>query len=613
MTALMTKIDTGANKLVPPEAPLAMPTQNLSRWRGPRARLSGPASTFARIFVFTAAAATTGYATWEMFNVVGQETATTLQIALVILFGLTFLWIALAAATASLGFLAIVWRKGRPKMPQKFRGLSGRTAVVLPIYHEEITSTFGTIQTMATALIRAGQAEHFDFFVLSDSKDPETMGREYEAAKQLRSQLGGSISLYYRQRMNNEGRKAGNIADFVRRWGAAYDFMIVLDADSYMSAQAMIALVMAMEEDLQAGLIQTAPRLYGGSTLFARVQQFATATYGPVLAAGLASWQGKEGNYWGHNAIIRVKAFANACGLPDLAGRRPFGGHIMSHDFVEAALLRRAGFSVYMRPDIDGSYEGTPPTLAEHAARDRRWAQGNLQHAKVVPAASLHWISRFHLMNGIMSYLASPLWLLFLVAGLILSWEATTIPPDYFPEDFSLFPSWPRFDAQRAYALLGFSVLVLLAPKILAVSAILMDRSKRLGAGGILPVIHSALWETLLSALLAPILMLMQTRFVTEILLGRDAGWVPQQRHGRRAEFSPVFRRHWGHTAAGVLLSIGTFSISLQVWLWLIPVWLGLVLAIPIALLTSSRDAGGVARRLCLFLVPEEAAEDRDD
>ena len=607
----MTVSDLISTDLLPPEAPLAMPEQDFSQWRGGRPPVLSPWRTrAARLFVFVATALLVGFGTWQMYQVVGQSSATTLQILLVALFALTFCWIALAAVTALLGFGAtLMGRRGSKRTSESSMPLSTRIAIIMPIYNEDTDEVFSLLTRMAQELAATGQARHFDLFVLSDSTDAAKLKSEREAAIRLQSKLKGGIDVYYRKRLGNEGKKAGNVADFVRRWGGAYDFMIVLDADSYMTAESILALAAAMEADPEAGLIQTVPQLTNGETLFARIQQFATATYGPLLAAGLALWHGRDSNYWGHNAIIRIKAFAEVCGLPKLGGGPPFGGHILSHDFVEAALLRRGGYAVYMRRDIGGSYEGTPPTLAAHAARDRRWAQGNLQHGKVVPAAGLHWMSRFHMINGIMSYLASPLWLMFLITGIGLSWVAVTVPPDYFPSDFALYPTWPRFDARQAFLLLGVSALVLLTPKLLAWLVILADPRKRRGAGGVLALTNSIVCETIVSALLAPVLMLMQTRFVVDIVLGRDAGWAAQQRSEEDAPIGTLVRQHLGHTLIGFALSAGTYALSIQVWLWISPIWLGLMLAIPLAMLTSRRDAGALARRARLFLIPEEIAQ----
>jgi membrane glycosyltransferase len=208
--------------------------------------------------------------------------------------------------------------------------------------------------------------------------------------------------------------------------------MLVLDADSLMTGECIVRLAIAMEADPDAGIIQTLPLIINRNTFFARLQQFAAKVYGPVIATGLSAWMGRDGNYWGHNAIIRTAAFAAHAGLPDLRGKPPLGGHILSHDFVEAALIRRAGWRVYMLPDLGGSYEESPPSLIDLAARDRRWCQGNLQHMRVITAKGLKLPSRQHFATGIMGYLASPFWLFQLIVGIALVLQTTYIRPEYF-------------------------------------------------------------------------------------------------------------------------------------------------------------------------------------
>ncbi|WP_169822984.1 glucans biosynthesis glucosyltransferase MdoH [Methyloligella halotolerans] len=597
--------------LTPPDNPLEMREQRLDQWYGsaPKTALRPSLrehTLISRIIVLMITGIVTGYGVWHMLEVVGQNDATALQYGLVALFGLSFVWIAMAMGVAVLGFLALVlridWSRG-----VKLKGeLSSRTAIIMPIYNEDVDSVFANLAKMAEEIAASGKSWHFDFFILSDTTNLSIARAEREASNRLRQKMLGRVNVYYRRRAENEGKKAGNVADFVRNWGGNYDFMLVLDADSYMTSDAIITLAEAMEADSSAGLIQSVPRLVNRNTLFARMQQFATGTYGPVVSAGLAMLQGREGNFWGHNAIIRVKAFASSCGLPVLSGKKPFGGHIMSHDFVEAALLVRAGWDVYMRPEITGSYEETPPTLTDHAARDRRWAQGNLQHSKVLPARGLHWMNRYHFMTGIMSYAASPLWLMFLVVGILLAWQASLYQPDYFPDAHALFPTWPQFDAQKAWTLLGFSAVVLLAPKVLAVTYALMNRRMRRGAGGAIPLVLSFVLETFLSALLAPILMLLQTGFIGQILFAQDSGWNPQSRDDGKVDIADVLKRYSFHTVFGLAMAALTLWISPKLFLWLLPVWLGLVLTIPIVLLTSSKIAGKIARKLRIFLIPEE-------
>ena len=326
--------------------------------------------------------------------------------------------------------------------------------------------------------------------------------------------------------------------------------MVVLDADSLMTGQALVQLVAAMEAHSDAGLIQTLPLVINRNTLFARAHQFAARLYGPIIATGLAYWHRGDSNYWGHNAIIRTKAFIDHAGLPDLPGQPPFGGHIMSHDFVEAALIRRAGWKVYLVPEITGSYEESPPSLIDFAERDRRWCQGNLQHSRIVPAAGLYWLSRLHLVMGIMSYLASPIWLLFIVLGILLALQAHFLRPAYFPKEFALFPTWPIFDPERALRLFVGTMAVLVAPKVFGYILLLKDRQTVRRCGGALRTGMSVLVEIVLSSLIAPVMMLMQSAEVVGIVTGRDAGWKAQRRDDGSIPFRAIARRHRSHTVS---------------------------------------------------------------
>ena len=357
-----------------------------------------------------------------------------------------------------------------------------RTAVVMPIYNEAPSRVFGAMQAIFEDVERTGQAHAFDFFLLSDTTDANVWIAEERAFIAMRARLP-QARFYYRRRRKNLSRKAGNIADFVTHWGGHYPHMVVLDADSLMTGEAIVGLAAAMEADPDAGIIQSQPLVINRNTMFARLQQFAARIAGPVIGAGLSAWMGRDGNYWGHNAIIRTRAFADHCGLPDLPGKPPFGGHILSHDFIEAALMRRAGYTVYMLPDLGGSYEESPPSLIDLAARDRRWCQGNLQHARIIGAKGFTLATRQHLAHGIMGYLASPLWMAQLLVGIVLVLQSHYIRPEYFTKEFSLFPAWPRFDYERALQLFELTIGILLAPKFLGLLIALMDRedAPRLG------------------------------------------------------------------------------------------------------------------------------------
>ena len=456
---------------MPGFAPLAMPAQSFRRFsRRDRRALVAPRIArppiLTRLFVFGGAFALTAYGAEQMFKVVSVGTITPLEWAMVVLFVITFSWVTLSLTASIAGFVWLLARRGRRAPPPRLRE---RTAVVMPIYNEAPSRVFGAMQAIFEDVERTGQDQAFDFFLLSDTTHANVWIAEERAFVAMRARLPHA-RLYYRRRRKNLSRKAGNIADFVTHWGGHYPHMVVLDADSLMTGEAIVGLAAAMEADPDAGIIQSLPLIVNRNTMFARLQQFAARIAGPVIGAGLNAWMGRDGNYWGHNAIIRTRAFADHCGLPDLPGKPPFGGHILSHDFVEAGLIRRAGYTVYMLPDLAGSYEESPPSLIDLATRDRRWCQGNLQHVRIIGARGFTLATRQHLAHGIMGYLVSPLWMAQLLVGIVLVLQSHYIRPEYFTADFSLFPAWPRFDYERALQLFELTIAILLAPKFLGLA-----------------------------------------------------------------------------------------------------------------------------------------------
>jgi membrane glycosyltransferase len=598
---------------LPAEAPLAMPVQALDQ--RPAARRTpttgGGGLALRRLLVIGGAVALTVAGGWQMNAVLNANGTSPLGIVVLALFVVLFAWIALALTSAIGGFLSVLAggglglgiTRGGP-LPE----LSCRTALLMPTYNESPARVISGVEAMFTALQATGRGAHFDVFILSDTTDPDIWIAEEAAFLALRERTGGQRQIFYRRRPKNTERKAGNLAEWVRRFGAAYPQMLTLDADSLMSGEAIVRLAAAMEANPGVALIQTLPVIVNGTTLFARTQQFAGRVYGPLIAQGIAWWHGSEGNYWGHNAIIRTQAFAEQAGLPVLRGRRPFGGHILSHDFVEAALMRRAGWAIHMVPALGGSFEEGPPSLTDVAIRDRRWCQGNLQHAAVLPARGLHWVSRLHLLMGIGSYVTSPLWLAFLLAGVMISLQAHFVRPEYFGAAKSLFPNWPQVDPVRAkYVFIG-TMGVLLAPKLLAYLLLLGNGPLRRGCGGALRALLSVLIETLVGGLIAPIAMLIQTTGVVSILAGRDSGWNVQRRDDGGVPFGQIWAGYWRFMAFGLLLAAAAYAVSLPLFLWMLPVLIGLVLAVPLAALTASRAIGLALRRLGLLRIAEEAA-----
>jgi membrane glycosyltransferase len=591
---------------MPARAPLDMPVQDLAR-APERAAADSPTRrvVVARFIAFGGAALLSAGGAYEMTQVVSVGGVTLLEAAMTILFALTFAWIALAATSALAGALASPARHVR--LARTGGELGARTALVMPIYHEDPAATTAALEAMARGLAEAGEAAAFEIVVLSDSTDGDAWVRETAAVERLRKALADVMPVWYRRRWSNSAKKAGNIKDFVEQWGGRYDHFIILDADSLMAPETLITLAAAMEADPGLGILQTVPVLTGGRTLFARLQQFAGRVHGPIVARGLAAWQGSDGNYWGHNAIIRTRAFAGACGLPTLSGRQPFGGPILSHDFVEAALIRRAGWRVEMTPRLGGSWEESPPSLIDAAVRDRRWAQGNLQHAKVIGARGLAPASRMHLAIGIMSYLSSPLWLLLIGFGFALSLQARLIRPEYFPDTFQLFPTWPHFDSERMIRLFVLTLLVLFLPKLMGLARALARPELRRGCGGGARLVVSFFVEVAVSALLAPIMMAIHSRQIYEILIGRDAGWERQRRAGGETSWNDAWRRHRWHMACGVTLALAAWFLSPAILAWLSPTLAGLILAAPLSRASGSERIGDALQRAGILTIPEEA------
>lgn len=599
--------DAGPFAHLPAAAPLDMPEQDFSL---PIERTVEPKRRgywVPRTAIFVGAAVLTAAFGYELFDILAFEVMTPLQFMFLILSTISFGWIALGSLSAALGFLPLF--AGEPadtiEVPDPATPLTARTALLFPVYHEDPARIAGTISAMAAELKALGRAHSFDIFILSDTRGDIDGTREAYAYQALRNDLASTIAVYYRRRLENTARKAGNISDWVRRFGDGYESFVILDGDSVMSGKTVLSLALAMERDQKAGLIQSVPRLAGGASLLQLLQQFASNTYGPAVASGLAFWHRDQGNYWGHNAIIRTKAFASAAGLPDLEGRKPFGGHIMSHDFVEAVLLQRAGWGVHMMPSLDGSYEGTPTNIVDVVTRDRRWAQGNLQHLAIVSQAGITPMGRVHLGMGAMSYLVSAVWALSLLVGIVLALQGQQMIPSYFEDARTLFPIWPIIDPGAALRLFLATIAVVLLPKVLGLM-LEWRRARATGdvAGGVRSTL-GVLYETVFSMLIAPILMITQTVGALQILAGIDSGWKAQKRDDGALSFAGAMSFARWHTAIGVLSGAIVWHVSPALFAWMSPVILGLVLTGPVSWYTS-RTAGPVSRWLLATLEDKE-------
>ncbi len=506
-----------------------------------------------RACIFTGTAAMAVAGCYEMYEVLQVGGVTILEWMVLFLFVPLFAWIAFSFMSALAGFMVLLFRirdlldiEADAPLPS----IGSRNAMLLPTYNEDPYRIMARLRAMYESVDQSGHGSGFDWFVLSDTTNPAIWIAEEKCVLRLRQDLGAN-NIYYRHRLQNTARKSGNIEDWIKRFGAGYDHMIILDADSLMTGDTIVRLVSALEKHPGVALIQTLPIIVNAKTLFARLQQFSGRLYGPLIAAGIAWWHGSEGNYWGHNAIIRVRAFAQDAGLPELPGRKPFGGHILSHDFVEAALMRRAGWAIRMVPSLGGSFEECPPTLLD-----------------------------------------------------FVSLQAQFVRPEYFPKGFSLFPKWPAQDPILAAWVFVGTMGLLIVPKLLAYILLATQSRNRKLFGGSLVVFIGLMIETLLSGLIAPVMMIFQSTAMGEILLGRDAGWQVQRRDDGEWSREQLIRKSALPTLFGVGMAASALAVSLPLMLWMAPVIIGLLLCIPIAML-SSKASHPNSR---LFRTPEETA-----
>lgn len=582
---------TDLTATMPPPAPLAHPRQDLSRrFRddGAPAGASDAGSAIWRMGMFLPAALATGALLWGFLAWFATGGTTWMELALAILIGIGFFWIAFTFATVLGGAGAML--RNLPLATAPVRPLD--VALLVPVHEEAPWDVFGNAAAMLERMAAAPGAHRYSVYVLSDTRDPNVAMQEEAAYDALRARLPDA-AIWYRRRVENTDRKVGNLAQWVGQWGGRHDAMLILDADSLMSAQAIRALADEMGRDPSAGLIQSFPQLIGAATLFARSQQFANAIYGTALAEGLARWTGREGNYWGHNAIIRIAAFAASAGLPHVRDLRGRDNLILSHDFVEAGLLRRAGWSVRFLPRLRGSFEEAPPTLVDHVLRDRRWCRGNLQHLGLLGTRGLHALSRFHLFHGAVGYLLSPLWFLLLALWALIGVSSDRSVINYFSPDNPTMPNWPEMSEVNHVWLMVTMYALLLLPKLVGAAALVASGTSLSKLGGGRSFVGSLIVEIVLSIAYAPILMVRQTLAVSLALSGCKLDWAPQSRTGAPQPWRALLRFHWIETALGsaLLLGMATGYVSF----WLIPIMASLVLAVPLSRLSGMPLPGTMA------------------
>ena len=567
-------------------------------------------SSLRRLALGAVIAAQTYLATEFMTAVLPYHGSQVLEIGVLVFFAVLFCWVSAGFWTAVAGFFILLFGRDRYAISATTSKRApidpkARTAVVMPICNENVPRVFAGLRATYESLSRTGALDQFDFYVLSDTSQPDTRVAETSAWLDLCRAVGGFGRIYYRWRQHRIKRKSGNIADFCRRWGRNYRYMVVLDADSVMSGECLTALLRMMEANPNAGIIQTAPRAAGHDTLYARIQQFANRVYGPVFVAGTHFFQLGEAFYWGHNAIIRMAPFIEHCALGRLPGRGKLSGEILSHDYVEAALMRRAGWAVWLAYDLPGSYEEVPPNLIDELKRDRRWCQGNLINSRLCLAKGLHPAHRAVFFSGAMAYVSAPLWFVFLLLSTALLAVHTLVVPEYFTRPSQLFPLWPEWHPARGIALYTVTATLLFLPKILSVALAWIQRGRRFGGG--LRLASSMALELVFSALLAPIRMLFHTQFVLGALFGWSVQWKSPPREDAETTWGDAFHHHGPHTLIGLVWASVVYWLNPAFLWWLLPVVGALIVSIPISVYASRVSLGRRLRDARFFVTPEES------
>ena len=525
-----------------------------------------------------------------------------LQYGQTALFALLSAWVVTGFMTAMMGFYVMLRGDAHSLSAKKVQhhtlDAATRTAIIMPICNEDVRTVFAGLRATCESVALTSHVRAFDVFVLSDSNNPAIIKAERAAWEDLRAQLASQpeqqqVEVYYRLRKRRTDRKAGNVADFCRRWGKDYNYMVVLDADSVMSGDCLVSMVKLMEANPTAGIIQTATQAIGHVTLHARAQQFASRVTGRLFTLGMQFWQMGESHYWGHNAIIRIQPFMEHCALARIAGTGGMSGSIMSHDFVEAALMRRAGYHVWLVADLVGSYEQQPPDLLAELQRDRRWCQGNLQNSRLIAEPGIHPVHRSMFATGAMAYLSAPVWLSFLTLGTALWLSGTPMIADWMLLPGELVSLW------------SWTLCMLFLPRILGIAAVLINRQQQ-SFGGTASLLRSAVLETLIALLQAPIRMVAHSLFVVVALTGLKLEWKSPPREAAAVPWRHALTQLAPMSLVIVALAAGIAMIDASALIWLLPVGLPLLLAIPMTVITSRVGLGTAMRAQNYLLIPEE-------
>jgi membrane glycosyltransferase len=537
--------------------------------------------------------------TIAMANILSHGGWSLTKAAMLLAFFITLPWLSIGFWNAIIG--AALLRSGNGAQDADLFSLEydekapvfSRTAIVMAVRNENPGEAIRRLSAIMKDIAGTGLLRHFDFHVLSDTDDPDIGAEEERQVALWRGVSADGGKIHYRRRTDNAGYKAGNIEEFCRRTGDKYDFFLPLDADSMMSASAIIELVRIMQGKPRIGILQSLVVGTPARSLFTRSFQFGMRHGMRAYTAGSAWWQGDCGPYWGHNALIRMRPFRDHCELPVLPGDGPLGGHVMSHDQVEAVLMRRAGYHVRVLTKEGESWEENPPTLPDFIRRELRWCQGNMQYWGLLRMPGLHAMSRVQLALAILMYLGSVGWMAFLGLG-IYEVLATGYVEDY-----------PAYQGAILFAVI---LSMSLMPKFMGLAGILADRQQSRRYGGRIRVLASGLFEVVFSALVAPIVSLSVAIFAIGLLFGKKIDWRAQERAVRTVSWSEAAMTFLPQTIFGLLVCTLLWVYAPLVLPWAMPVIAGFVASIPFAVITASHALGAWSRDIGLCSIPEDFA-----
>lgn len=532
---------------------------------------------------------------WWLVSILARDGFGVIDFLLLATFLIHAPWVVIGFWNAAIGFAVLhltrdplqsvipLVERARPDDPI-FVGV----AIIMTVRNEDPARAFLRLRTVKASVDATGYGDKFDYFILSDSTRKDVIAAEEAEYRRWRKEVPEEGHIVYRRREKNTGFKAGNVRDFLDRWGAHYDLMVPLDADSLMTGKSIARLVRIMQANPRLGILQSLVVGMPSQSFFARVFQFGMRHGMRSFTAGTAWWHADCGPFWGHNAVVRIAPFKEHCRLPDLPGKPPLGGHILSHDQIEAVLMRNAGYEVRVLPEEEDSWEEMPPAMPDFAMRDLRWCQGNLQYLKLIGLPRKP-MSKFNILFALQMFIGVAAFILFVMLAAVAA---------------ALWPANVAFPAGSALAFYVLWVLMFLTPKFAGVADAMLRSAD--AYGGKARLLSSVAFETVFSLLLTTISWLGQAIFMAALLFGRAITWDAQRRDRYRLAWSEAARVFWPHTLFALALLLFLALTAPGTIVWFLPFLLGPLLAIPFAVVTASPELGALAAKRRFCAIPEE-------